>query len=411
MRSFRITTGLVLVLLSQFAAAEPDAAIAHPLRWSDPNGTPAGTRRSACLPLTDDVEESWSLRLPGAVAAPIIYWERIAYLICRGKKDSHYLVAVDVIEGKLLSKKLLPKGPPPQPVVWDGRVYMTIGGTELTEYSRAGKTFNRVYTHKLAQTTLSHPIVFENEIYVVADGFLMRIRARRRSPVWTAGDDTLRGRPALYGRHVYVVGRGQQHGFAPSMHLYVFDRKDGSRVLAHNVAEYRRGGIPDASKPASITVTESQVIIGAPTPLRTRGVACSHVMIDRRYQDNVLTVGHYPARLQNYPVPPAMTPLGNLVFTSAKPIGWVIQTLKGGRYISTVQENRDLYDRAQRVGPTVLGDIVYFGAWAADIRTRRILWRLPVGQLRYPAVPIDGGVLIVDDLVTLREFRARRRTR
>ena len=66
MRRFRITTGLALALLSQFAAAEPDAAIAHPLRWSDPNGTPAGTRRSACLPLTDDVEESWSLRLPGA---------------------------------------------------------------------------------------------------------------------------------------------------------------------------------------------------------------------------------------------------------------------------------------------------------------------------------------------------------
>ena len=133
--------------------------------------------------------------------------------------------------------------------------------------------------------------------------------------------------------------------------------------------------------------------------------------LDRAGRGNMLRVGLKPPRLQNFPVPPAMTPLGNLVLASAKPLGWVLHKPEGGHYISTVDDNRDLYDRRKRVGPTVLGDIVYFGAWAADIRTRRILWRLPVERLRYPAVPIDGGVLIVDGATQLRAFRARRRTR
>ena len=199
MLRLQLAAGLCLALLSNLAAGEPDAAIAHPLRWSDPDGTPAGTRRSACLPLTDDVEEKWSLVLPGKALSAIVYWERIAYLICAGSKETRYLVAIDVIEGKLLSKKRLPKGPVPMPVVWDGRIYLTQGGIELAEYTRAGKSFNRVYVHKPAQEWLSHPIVFENELYVVADGDLMRLRPRRKSPVWRTSYGTLRGRPALYG--------------------------------------------------------------------------------------------------------------------------------------------------------------------------------------------------------------------
>jgi len=101
--------------------------------------------------------------------------------------------------------------------------------------------------------------------------------------------------------------------------------------------------------------------------------------------------------------------MGTLALADAKPVGWVLRAPKGGYYLSTDEDNPDLYAIERRVGPTVLGDIVYFGSWAADIRTRRILWRLPVKRLRFPAVPIDGGVLIVDDLRVLRCFRARSR--
>jgi hypothetical protein len=127
---------------------EPDGAFAHPLHWSDPNGTPAGTRRSRCIPITNDVIEAWNITLPGPAASPIVYWEREAYLVC-SKKDRFTLVAIDVVRGKLVAKKDLPKGPPPLPVVWDGRVYLRIGENTIGEFRRAGKSMNRVSTHRL----------------------------------------------------------------------------------------------------------------------------------------------------------------------------------------------------------------------------------------------------------------------
>ena len=54
----------------------------------------------------------------------------------------------------------------------------------------------------------------------------------------------------------------------------------------------------------------------------------------------------------------------------------------------------------------MLGDIVYFGTWAADIETGEILWKLPVQKPRFAAVPADELVLVVDG-TTLRAFRRR----
>ena len=350
-----------------------------------------------------------SLGLPGRAQSPLVYWEREAYIVCAsGSKRT--LVAVDVLSGRILALKRLPQGPPPLPVVWDGRVYLRTSATELTEYRRAGRSFNRRWVHKVAQTFLSDPIVFENEIYAVADGDLVRLRPRRKTPVWRTGSGGFRGRPALYGSHIYVVGEFQSEaGLAPSMHVYVFRRADGGSVLYKNAAWYGRGKIPEPSAPAEITVTEKEILIRGPRRFLTKSGSASHVMLDRREAGGGLSVAQKAPRLQDYSVPPAMTSMGTLALADADPLGWVLRTGEKGYYLSRYDDNPDLYSVSQRVGPTVLGDIVYFGSWAADIRTRRVLWRLPVKQLRFPAVPIDGGVLIVDDLVNLRCFRARRR--
>jgi len=386
--------------------AEPDGAIAHPLRWSDPNGTPAGTRRSACLPLTNDVEEAWSVKLPGFAESPLVYWGREAYIVCSlGRQRS--LVAIDVLAGTILAKKRLADGPKPLPVVWDGRVYLRTSATEIAEYRRVGRTFNRLWSLRVGEQFVSDPIIFDNEIYAVADGDLVRLRPRRRDPVWRTGLHNLRGRPALYGEHVYVIGDFQRAGFEPSAHLYVYRRDNGRTVEFKNAAWYRQRTPPELSLPGSITVTEKEVLIRGPIAFATQKGSASHVMLDRSDGADGLRIGRKSVRLQNYTVPPAMTSLGTLALADAKPLGWVLRKPEGGLYLSTYEDNPDLYSIKQRVGPTVLGDVVYFGSWAADIRTRRILWRLPVKSLKFPAVPIDGGVLIVDGRA-LRAFRARR---
>ena len=396
----------LLLLLSSASFAEPDAATAHPLRWCDPNGTPAGTRRSRCLPITGEVVEAWKLRLPGPAASPIVYWEREAYLACH-KRDRFELVAIDVVKGEIVARKELPGDLRPMPVVWDGRVYVRQERTGIAEYRRAGRTLNRVFVHEPATRFVSDPIVFDNEIYCVADGHLVRMTPRVREPVWRSKFDHFRGRPALYGRHVYALCEISVPGYMPSMHLAVMERRDGAPVAGANAAWYAGKQPPDPDVSGVITVTKGEVLVRGPAPLATQNGAATHVMLKRKEKKDGLLLDGEGARLMSMPVPPSMTPLGVLALASSGKMGWVVRDGDGGYYLSDVDDNPDLYDVKLRVPATVLGDIVYFGAWAADIRTRRVLWRLPVRHLEYPAVPLDDRVLVVDARVMLRAFRGR----
>ncbi|MEM8884437.1 MAG: PQQ-binding-like beta-propeller repeat protein [Planctomycetota bacterium] len=402
---------IVVLLLAAAAQAEPDGAIAHPLRWSDPNGTAAGTRRSACLPLTDDVEEAWSVKLPGVAVSPIVYWEREAVVACR-TKSGYQLVAIDVLRGKVSGKKSLPKNTPrPLPVLWDNRVFVRGPKLELHEYTRAGRSFNRIWTHKPAQEWLSDPIIHENEIYVVADGNLVRLQPRRRSPVWQAGTGRFRGRPALYGDQVYVLGESIYSGAQDSMHVFVFDRRDGRSVLAKHGAWYAGRSLPAPSIAGSIMISEKDILIRGPTGFATRTNPVSHLHLDRIMdRSGTLAVGRKEGRLVDSAVAPALTPHGVLfMYQRGKELAWVVPRRDHYRQITSREQNPDLFSPTTRVAPTVLGDIVYFGTWAADIGARRVLWRLPLKSLQFPAVPRDQQVLVLDENTHLRAFRGKGR--
>jgi len=393
---------ILLLLAWPAPAGEQDAAIAHPHRWSDPYGTPAGARRSACLPLTSDVEEAWSVDLPGPAVSPVVYWEREAYLACRDG-DRYVLVAVDVFEGELSARETLPKdAPSPLPVVWEGRVYLRRGPLELSEFVRSGRTFTRRWSHEPAERTLGDPIVFENEIYVIADGDLVRLRPRWKSPIWRVGAGHLGGRPALYGDHVYALQR--KSGI--EMHVGAYRRRGGVEDAWKDVAHYARSSA--AQTRPRISVTEKTLILRGPGAFSTTAGKASHVMVDRDASGARLRIGTKPSGFMNFPVEPAMTPLGLLVLAKAKITGWgFFVDERRYRIFASDDDNPDLFDRKRLVAPTVLGEIVYFGSWAADLRTGDILWRLPVKEMSFPAVPLDRMVIVVDGKTKLLAFRPR----
>jgi len=399
----------LLLFAASAVAGAPDGAVAHPHRWCDPNGTPAGTRRSRCLPLTSDVEEAWDTELPGLVVSPIVYWEREAFVACEDG-DHFVLVALDVFTGEITAKKTLPKASPrPLPVVWESSVYVRVSNTEVGEFRRVGRTFNRRWVHEPAENHLSDVIVFENEIYAVADGSLVRLRPRWRTPVWATGNGTMRGRPALYGDHVYVLLDQAERGMAESMHVGVYKRRGGEFVAARNAAWYARETPPPAHEPGRITVTKDRLILRGPAPLATQRGSASHVMIDTKDGIPIYSSQQRPPGLMDYPVDPAVTPLGVLVLAKSEQTGWAyLHDDNRFRVFATNQDNPDLFAAKRLVSPTVLGDIVYFGSWAADLRSQQILWRLPVGSLRFPAVPLDRMVLVIDGKNHMRAFRARR---
>ena len=75
-----------------------------------------------------------------------------------------------------------------------------------------------------------------------------------------------------------------------------------------------------------------------------------------------------------------------------------------GRVLAQRKLSPDLFERL--VPATVIGNVAYFGTWAADVETGEILWRLPLRSVEFGAVPADRLVLIVDDK-TLRAYKSR----
>ena len=285
-------------------------------------------------------------------------------------------------------------------------MYLRRGPLELSEYVRAGRTFRRRWSHEPAERSLGDPVVFENEIYVIADGDLLRLRPRWKSPVWRSGNGTFLGRPALYGDAVYVVDEGRDRR---SAHVSVYRRRGGGLVATKRAAPFdpaTESNVPVATR---IVVTEKTVILRGSVPFAAQEGHTSHVMIDRAGSGARLRIGTKPPGLMNFPVEPAPTPLGLLVLAKADITGWAF-FVDDRRYrvFATDEDNPDLFEDERLVAPTVLGEIVYFGSWAADLRTRDILWRLPVTELSFPAVPLDRMVLVVDAKTKLRAFRARR---
>ena len=78
-----------------------------------------------------------------------------------------------------------------------------------------------------------------------------------------------------------------------------------------------------------------------------------------------------------------------------------------GLVLARKQWTPDLFQ--DMVAPTVLGDVAYFGTWAADVVTGEVLWRLPIrGRVLFPAVPADKIVVVIDESHTLRAYKERR---
>ena len=84
---------------------------------------------------------------------------------------------------------------------------------------------------------------------------------------------------------------------------------------------------------------------------------------------------------------------------------WLLWQGESGRVLAHREYTPGLFTHP--VAPTVLGDVVYFGAWAADIETGEVLWRLPLESVRFGAVPADRLVLVIDSEDTLRAYRSR----
>jgi len=396
-----------ILLLACFAAGgEPDGSIAEPGRWNGPRGTPAGTFRSAAMPILTDAEEAWSFALPGPAAGAPVLCDGVAYLVCSDGKR-RVLLAIDLLTGEPRAKKSLPDGPLAPPVVADGLAIVKASEKQLIGYGLGRSSFSQRWKTDLRDAThLSDPLVIDDEVYVIKNGaYLVRLQPRKREPVWTTRDRyDFAGTPAACGAHVFALHHAETAGYAPSLHLVTFRRETGSVTGRTNVAWYQSKDLPSDTTGASISIMADEVFVTSSAPLRSNAGGRSYASLpcilgpeSVRFEDRV--------GLQQIVAPPSWSPTGSLyLIQDERGLAWDVQVKDKIFRLTDQSDQPDLV--RHRLPATVFGRVAYFGWWAADLETKEVLWRLPVANPRFAVVPADRMALVVDG-ENLRAFREK----
>lgn len=384
------------------AAARADDHTAPAGRWGDVRGTPSGGYASDAEPVVHDPVEAFRIELPGeALHSPLI-WNGLAHVVCTNGEEST-LIGVDIHLGEVVAKKTLGsfRGPP---AVWKGTLVYNHGGEELIAVRRSGRSFRKLW--KTRKGRFGEPVFWRSRVYVVNDGQLECYQAGRASPRWRCGSD-LCGRPAVYGPAVYAVGHRQQSGYPPELMLYAFDRTSGTRKAQTACGFYAKdsSSAPIPSARFTITIGAGRAFVHPPRALAARSGAYALASIDHAVRDGTVVFSN--ARLVDYETTPSVHRYGHVAARSDKgAIVWSF--IVGGRVYRIADSRTHPRLLARRVPPVVLGDVVYFGHWACDIRSQEILWKLPRARVTLPVAPADGLVLLVTGkrrttLVALRE--------
>jgi outer membrane protein assembly factor BamB len=394
------------------AAGEPDGAIAEAARWTEPRGCASGSFRSRARPVVTEIEEAWRLEL-ARIAAPPVHWDGTAYVVGYADRKA-VLVAIDLDTGKVRARTRLKGYVDGSGLsVWDNTVFVQPTGDQINGYRMGRGSLKPVWIFRGRKygDTWRHPrlpIVHDNEVYCFLGNCLARLRPGSTFPVWIrddsdeAIDPNLSGRPAVFGRFVFVAT--VKTSFAtPTVYLYVYRRSDGERVTRFEVCEVESQA---ADEPfLQLTVTDQNVHIGSAWSLASSGGSATHAMVPLKVSDEKV-VRNGEIGLASYEVAPAHHPGGSVVLAVFnEELRWARH--RGRKFFELTRKSAqpDLF--RDRVSPTVLGDIVYFGSWAMDIETNEILWRLPFQNVTYPVVAADGLILVVESGKVLRAFRGR----
>jgi hypothetical protein len=377
-------------LLAAVAGAEPDGAVAEPARWTGPNGPPSNSRRSRALPVTRDVVAAWTVALPGEAVAPPVTWDGTAFVAC-AVAGGIELVAVDMAKGVLAAKKTLP-GAPKAPIhVWGGVAYVFTRPNQITGLRPISSTFVEKWKCAL-DNDASSMTVHENEVYVIGSGGLLRLAPGVKEPVWHDHSD-FSGPAAIYGRSVLVIAKSARGSCIKS-----YDRSTGREI---DSADF---GTADAhwSHAVDITAGADHLLVRTPWHMRMEGGTATDGFVSYKLEGDQVT-GLDTVGFMNFRIKPAVYKGG--LIACERQGEWHWWQGDKGEVIAQRALAPDLFE--DLVAPTVVGNVVYFGTWAADVGTGEILWRLPLRSVRFGIVPADRIFLAVDGEGRMHAFKSR----
>ena len=371
----RCVVGLVL-LATLASAREPDGAIAPAGRWTHTRGPASGSARSHAPAIEALGEIAWTFKTKLPVLAPPLAWDGVGYVIL-GKGKRSTLAALDLTTGEQLAKAILKDIKPMRPAVWDHTVLVPIQGSKIVAYRLHGSKLRWRWTYD-AGRGMSAPRVHAGEVYITTPRALLRLRVGRRLAVWS--------RPGNFTGDVAVFGP----------HVYALERVKGGR-LALTVAERLTGNVTervefgeDLGTPGGRVVVSEGVVGAADGSLEW------HILERATARGAVRLAYKRPLELASSPIA-----FDDRLFALTPMVTWLLASPASDDHVVNPRRRRDLFEAI--TAPVALSGTAVMGSWAANLRTREILWRLEEHAelwriskkgLRY-AVPVDKQLLMI----------------
>lgn len=404
---------IAAVLLAMGDAAlgeEPAGLVAESWLWPDPDGPPSGSRRSAARPITGDVEEAWSVRLPGeACQAPIHAWG-VVYMLCRDGGKQTVLVAYDIATGaeRARMRSGTAVAPDVRMVYADGLVVYPTDAATLTGFRMVGKGFNKSWSYKAqAGIRFGGPVALGPSLYLATDQGILSVRAGASGDSW-ASPGQFGSLPAIAGADLLIVEEPAEGAAEGPPALAVLDRSSGRARSYTALSCYSDAARAPAALPGRVFAGPRRLVVRGRLPFLTSNRSeARFALIPREGAAGLAEPGFTSfAEECRHPVFWQDRLLVLDGEAAGKPPAWMLWGEEKGQSLAEASVQPDLF--ACSGAPALLGDIAYFGNFAVDLATREILWRLPRQDFRFPAVPADGMVLLVDEEDRLLAYRERR---
>jgi hypothetical protein len=384
---------------------EDDGGVAPADCWTAVGGCPSRSAAAATRPVLGPVATAWEQTVKGEIECEPLVWGRTVFVATRdnAQDDVHSMTAISLSSGKVLGRKTWRGTGPLLPSVWNGSVVVRSAPHKFDVVRLRDDGFAPVSSVDVG-ARVEDVLFFRREIYVRAEGRILRYDLGRKAPTWTVGG-RFRGRLALRGTCVYAVGYAESGGNAS---LSVLSR-DGGEQLGKSEIGHHGGAIPDPLDDAPrVQVLADRVFVHHAMPVKTSDGAGANLAILRRSvvfdRPLIEEAGLFDGRGEVAACAPGW--LGSAQNGDGGPELWWASPDDRHWVLATKDRMPQLAEPA--VPPSGCGGgFAYLGACAVEPATRRIAWTATQTPL-FRVVPAHDAALVAlrgGKLVALRTPR------
>ncbi|MCK6482132.1 MAG: PQQ-binding-like beta-propeller repeat protein, partial [Planctomycetes bacterium] len=404
-----VRSALLLAALALLpATAAPAASAPAPPPPSDPaarswhqeGADAARTSTVDVEPLAAEPEIAWKFPLPGGLLAGPVNWEGTVFVLA-GPARSARLLAVDATTGGILAKRegIALKGGRPWLAAWNGSTVLVDADRTLLLHLRGA----RFEAGRAPEVPSACPPVLSRGVLYAASGTSFQSLHLETGRVLSSVDHHLTVRPpvalALSGGLLAGVNYRLEGGYDSP---FVFASRtavsaDGvlGEAAALRYCQVNNRAPPDRPWLSILEEGEGSPALAVTAPSAFLGMESAEstlIVPGPRFSEKdarIATLAH-----------PGVPWKGSLLGISSD--GELLSVTGSGRY-SVLMEKGSL-PRGARPGPAAAArGVAFFGNWALDLASKRVLWTLPdldpvtalqpAGDGRLVAVTKDGTLV------------------